>query len=175
MFYNSSWSIPYYEMYSGMAPRYVSTHNNGSSSNYTVCYHNGVPYSPGSTVCIGGINKLCTSEGTWENAGTGSCLAEQPNLVSFSSSANPCQGMSNQPSFPPKRPDAQVITADELKKCKGYWTYLWTNLAQGWILIKDITDNYVYGCVWVLINGKWYPQYRYVPINEIENYYYIIQ
>lgn len=95
--------------------------------------------------------------------------------VSFSSSINPCQGVGYPPIIIPDKPGTQVITPDELRKCKGYWTYLWTNRAQGWIFTKDISDENVYGCEWVWINGVWFIQYVYVPIITIKNYEYIIQ
>lgn len=175
MLYNNYLSIPYYETYPVRAPHHANTLSKPSSSGYTVCYHNGVAYSPGATACIDGITKECQSNGTWENAGLGSCLSGQPNLVPFLTLANPCQGVGFQPGFIPVRPGTQVITSDEMKKCKDYWTYLWTKDAQGWILIRDISDENVYGCVWVWINGQWSLQYGYVPINTIVNYYYIIQ
>ncbi|MED3356983.1 hypothetical protein P4414_17720 [Bacillus thuringiensis] len=95
-----------------------------------------------------------------------------------------CAGVGSDPGFPPSESDPKPhIDVNVILACKGYWTFLWTRIANGWVFIKDVITvidsqgNTFYkakGCTWY-VNDP-FPQPRDIEVNvhDITDYYRFI-
>ncbi|XKK33080.1 hypothetical protein HFP66_22260 [Bacillus sp. A17A.1] len=93
-----------------------------------------------------------------------------------------CENLGAQPMFSPRPSDPKPpINFNELLKCIGYWTFLWTRRGEFWTFVKDlvqiidsngITKEKLIGCTWRRQDdGRIRPYEDKVPLIEISDYY----
>ncbi|ESU33271.1 hypothetical protein G3A_07055 [Bacillus sp. 17376] len=148
--------------------KYRPTQLSNCQPNCRSCTYAGLSYSHGTTKCIEGIYQIC-DDGTWENAGLGSCF----------SALNPCYNTPPLPNYMPSAPTkCQAVSPDDLRNSILHWTYFWTyNLGQGWMFLKNVAYSpqyqkwFVYGCIWVYYPSGWMLEYRNLPLEEICAYH----
>ena len=81
----------------------------------------------------------------------------------------PPQGPGGPPPRPPQGPGGPPpIVANQIRPCKGKFTYLWLrNGSEFWFFVQDVTPNYLVG--WRINQGR--RQYRRINLNRIVRFY----
>ena len=146
----------------------------GKNFGYTLCYHDGLPYSEGSLICSNGSYQICEN-GNWEPAGLGSC-SELTTKHPYYMPQSPCSP-TDAPKNPPTNKPSSCPPKLELPKYKNTWIYIWPNngIQPFWLYLQDARydgqEYKILGCAYLCpFPGCYYSPFYEFNVNDIDCY-----